>query len=213
MRAGPSRGRARLYPGGRDDARASFVRRVSLHARGQHAVALTQLQAALGRSSELFPAAVYMGACYASLGKDMDAIGAWQTALVGEAGGSLVVYAVLADALTRVKEPRQAVEILGEGLTAFPEDAGLRRRLAHAAAGLAPGGAPLLGLGRAAPRGQRGAHDRRWPCSSTASRARPQEPRTAERARLVRFARAYVEGSGPNPQIIGRWLKYLTAGS
>jgi hypothetical protein len=30
-----------------------------------------------------------------------------------------------------------------------------------------------------------------------------------ERQRLVRFARAYVDGKGPNREVIGRWLRYL----
>ena len=206
----------KLAEAGREDARTSFVRGVSLHARGQHAAGLTQLQAALHESSELFPAAVYMGACYAALGKDLDAIGAWQTALVGEAGGSPVVYALLADALTRVKEPQQAVEILGEGLTAFPEDAGLRRRLAlaHAAAGQRQEALPLLTAWV-----EQHPEDNEALMTTLAvlfdgfSREAAGAADTAERARLVRFARAYVEGTGPNREIIGRWLKYLTAGS
>jgi hypothetical protein len=30
-----------------------------------------------------------------------------------------------------------------------------------------------------------------------------------ERQRLVRFAKTYVDGKGPNREVIERWLKYL----
>lgn len=217
LRAGRPQAALDKLPGaGRDDARTSFARGVSLHARGQHAAALTQLQAALHESSELFPAAVYMGACYAALGKDMDAIGAWQTSLVGEAGGSAVVYALLGDALTRVKEPQQAVEILGEGLAAFPDDPGLRRQLAlaHAAAGRREEALPLLTAWV-----ERHPDDNEALMTTLAvlfdgfAREAAGSADGAERARLVRYAKTYVEGNGPNREIIGRWLKYLTAGS
>ena len=130
--------------------------------------------------------------------------------------GEVFVYALLADALTRVKEPQQAVEILGEGLTAFPEDAGLRRRLAlaHAAAGQRQEALPLLTAWV-----EQHPEDNEALMTTLAvlfdgfSREAAGAVDTAERARLVRFARAYVEGSGPNREIIGRWLKYLTAGS
>ena len=97
----------RLGDAAKDDARAAFLRGVSYYARGNLPAALTQLQAALRLDSELFPAAVYMGACYAASGKDLDAIGAWQTALIGEVG-SPVLYALLGDALVRAKEQEQA---------------------------------------------------------------------------------------------------------
>jgi len=217
LRAGrPEAALDALADGGRDDARTSFARGVSLHARGQHAAALTQLQAALHESSELFPAAVYMGACYAALGRDLDAIGAWQTSLVGEGDGSAVVYALLADALTRVKEPEQAVEILGEGLAAFPDDPGLRRRLAlaYASAGRREEALPLLTAWV-----EQHPDDDEALLTTLAvlfdgfSREAAGSVGGAERARLVRFAKAYVDGNGPNREVIGRWLKYLTPGS
>ena len=94
---------ARLPSTGKADARVSFLRGVSYYAAGNLNAALTQLQGALLARSDFFPAAVYMGACYAAGGKDLDAIGAWQTALIGESG-SVALYQVLADALMRVRE-------------------------------------------------------------------------------------------------------------
>jgi hypothetical protein len=62
-----------------------------------------------------------MGACYAASGQDLDAIGAWQTALIAESG-SATLYGLLGDALVRTEEAEQAVSILAEGLARFPDD-------------------------------------------------------------------------------------------
>jgi VWFA-related protein len=196
---------------GRPDARTAFLRGVSFYARGNLPAALTQLRTALGLGSQLFPAAVYAGGCYAAGGKDLDAIGAWQAALVGETG-SPVVYALLGDALVRAREAEQAVAILDEGLAAFPEDPGLRRRLAmaHAMAGHRAEALPLLTAWVEAHPQDTGALFATMALlfegftRETASAA-PTEDRT----RLVRYARAYVEGKGPNREVVERWLRYL----
>ena len=201
----------RLLEKGKEDPRADFLRGVSFYARGNLPAASTRLQAALRLNSELLPAAVYLGACYAAGGKDLDAIGAWQTALIGESG-SPVLYALLSDALLRVKEASQAVEILNEGLVAFPADPELRRRqgLAYAMAGQAKEALPLLTA---------------WvdahPNDTTAlfatlallfdgfTRETAAAAPTEDDQRLVRYAREYVKGQGPNRELVARWLKYL----
>jgi hypothetical protein len=202
-----------LGDGAKEDARVAFLRGVSFYARGNLPAALTQLQAALRRSSELFPAAVYLGACYAASGKDLDAIGAWQTALIGESG-SPALYALLGDALLRVKEQRQAVTILGEGLAAFPDDAGLRRRLgiAHAMAGDREEALPLLTAWvEAHPDDTQALFATLALLFEGFSREAAGMAPAEERQRLVRFAKAYVEGAGPNREVIARWLRYLEA--
>ena len=195
----------------KEDARVAFLRGVSFYARGSLQAALTQLQVAMRQSSDLFPAAVYVGACYAASGKDLDAIGAWQTGLIGESG-SPVLYALLGDALLRAKEERQAVEILTEGLAVFPEDAGLRRRLgiAHAMAGDREEALPLLTAWVEAHPEDNGALLATLALlfDGFAREAAGTAP-VEERQRLVRFAKAYVEGTGPNREVIARWLKYL----
>jgi VWFA-related protein len=203
----------RLGDGGKDDARAAFLRGVSYYARGNLPAALTQLQSALRLASELFPAAVYMGACYAASGKDLDAIGAWQTALIGEVG-SPVLYALLSDALVREKEGEQAVSILGEGLAAFPDDAGLRRRLgmAYAMAGRGEEALPLLTAWvDAHPEDQGAIFATLALLFEGFSRETAGAAPAAERQRLTRYAKAYVDGKGPNRELVERWLRYLEA--
>jgi Flp pilus assembly protein TadD len=201
----------RLGDGGKEDPRTAFLRGVSFYARGNLPAALTQLQLALRLRTELFPAAAYLGACYAASGKDLDAIGAWQTALIGQ-NTSPSLYALLGDALLRVKEEQQAVAILDEGTGAFPEDAGLRRRqgLAHAMAGDSERALPLLTAWvEAHP------DDTEALLASLAllfegfSRETVGGAAANETQRLARYARAYVEGKGPNREVVQLWLRYL----
>jgi hypothetical protein len=200
-----------LGDSGKEDARVAFLRGVSFYARGNLPAALTQLQAALRQSSELFPAAVYMGACYAAAGKDLDAIGAWQTALIGESA-SPTLYALLGDALLRARQEKEAVEILKEGLDAFPDDAALRGRLgvAQAMAGNREEALPLLTAWV-----ETNPDDTRALFATLAllfegfSRSAAGAAPAEETQRLMRFARAYVGGKGPNREVIARWLEYL----
>jgi VWFA-related protein len=199
-----------LPESGRVDVRVSFLRGVSYYARGNLDAALTQLRSALRSASDFFPAAVYMGACYAAGGKDVDAIGAWQTALLGETG-SAALYALLSDALLRVGEADQAVAILDEGLAAFPDDEQLRRRLglARASAGDPEALTLLSAWVDAHPDDSRALFATLALLFDGFSRQATGPLDPAEQQRLRRYARAYIDGNGPNRAIVQRWLKYL----
>lgn len=200
-----------LAGSGKDDPRASFLRGIGFYASGNLNAGLTQLQGLLRQRSDFLPAAVYMGACYAAGGKDLDAIGAWQTALIGE-NGSPVLYAVLADALLRVDEADQAVSILDEGLSSFPQDDGLRRRLgmAHAMAGHADEALTLLSAWvDAHPQDTRALFTTLALLFDGFSREAAGGLGLEEQERLRRYAQAYLDGSGPNREVVERWLRYL----
>ena len=107
---------------------------------------LTELQA--GRStqaSELFRqtlraapdfvgVAFYLGSCYAAVGKDREAIGAWQMSLLSK--GADAVYPVLIDAMLRVGENKKALDLLAEAPTAWPDVSERTRREAIARAAI-----------------------------------------------------------------------------
>lgn len=203
-----------LREAARPDARTDFLRGVSYYARGDVRAALTQLQAAARRVVDLFPAAVYLGACHAALGRDLDAIAAWQTALAGETG-SPVLFALLSDALVRAGEADQAASLLAEGLAAHPGDASLRRRLAlaYARAGDAEQALPLLGAWvEENPSDEAAVLATLGVLFGGFSRESAGLP-PGERERLVRYARSYVAGQGPNRGVVERWLRYLEGGS
>jgi tetratricopeptide (TPR) repeat protein len=201
----------RLSGAVKQDARVSFLRGVAYYASADLNAAVTQLQAALRARSDFLPAAVYLGACYAAGGKDLDAIGAWQTALIGESG-SLTLYQVLADALLRVREADQAIAIVAEGLASFPEDEGLRLRLglAHAMAGHPEEALTLLAAWvDAHPDDTRALFATLALLFDGFSRQAAGGAKAEEQQRLRRYARAYLDGKGPNREVVERWLRYL----
>jgi VWFA-related protein len=199
-----------LREAARPDARTDFLRGVSYYARGDVRAALTQLQAAARRAVDLFPAAVYLGACHAALGRDLDAIAAWQTSLAGETQ-SPVLVALLSDALVRAGEADQAASLLAEGLAAHPGDSTLRRRLAlaHARAGNAEQALPLLGSWVEENPGDEAAVLATLGVLFEGFSRESTGLPPGERERLVRYARSYVAGQGPNRGVVERWLRYL----
>ena len=62
-----------------------------------------QFRETLRLDSEFFPAAFYLGSCYAAGGRDHEAAGAWQTSLVTESDAPFI-YTLLGDALLRLRE-------------------------------------------------------------------------------------------------------------
>jgi Flp pilus assembly protein TadD len=201
---------ARLSGETKDDPRVAFLRGVAYYAGGNLSASLTQLQMVLRARSDFFGAAVYQGACYAAGGKDAEAIGAWQTALIGETG-SPALYAVLSDALQRTRENDEALQVLEEGLAAFPKDEGLRRRLAlaHAAAGHNEQALALL-------TSWVDEHPEDTPALFATLTllfdgfSRAGGGATADtQQRLRRYAKAYLDGKGPNREVVERWLRYL----
>jgi VWFA-related protein len=190
-----------------DDVRVAFLRGIGHLARGETAAGSAQLRNAIRLSSAFMPAAVYLGACYATAGEDLQAAGAWQTALVSETTNA-ELYAVLTDALLRANQPGPAVDIAKEARRSWPEDVGLKRRLGIAEA-------------------MAGHRDEALVLLVPYVEAHPQDPGAAfvtlrllfqsftaggkpeERDRIVRFAKAYVDARGPNQEIVAHWLRYL----
>jgi VWFA-related protein len=114
-----------------DQATAAFLRGVDLFGKGQLEQAATQLQLAAGPRRDFFPAAFYLGAIYASVGRDRDAAGVWQMAL-GTEPRPAVVYTMVADARLRDGQPGSAIEILKPAYDRDPANDEVGRRLAIA---------------------------------------------------------------------------------
>jgi VWFA-related protein len=94
-----------------DQVAAAFLRGIDFFAKGQLDQAATQLQIAAGPRREFFPAAFYLGACFAAVGRDRDAAGVWQMAL-GTDARPAIVYMMTADARLRDGQADSAIEIL-----------------------------------------------------------------------------------------------------
>jgi VWFA-related protein len=115
-----------------DEIALTFVRGLSAFQQGNIAQAQNWFQQTMKGASDFLGAAFYMGACHAASGRDRDAIGAWQIALLSENPGA--VYPALVDALLRVGEGRQAVDFLQEAPEAWTDDRERLKREATAEA-------------------------------------------------------------------------------
>ena len=103
-----------------DELNLAFVRGLSSLSKGEVAQAAAWFQQTLKGASDFLGAAFYLGATHAVSGRDKEAIGAWEMALLSENPGA--VYPVLVDALLRSGDGRQALDILEEAPSAWPSD-------------------------------------------------------------------------------------------
>jgi VWFA-related protein len=117
--------------GAGDQTAATFLRGVDLYSKGQLDQAATQLAIAAGPRREFFPAAFFLGAAYASVGRDRDAAGVWQMSM-GSEPRPPAFYAMVADARLRDGIPDAAIDILKPAYAAQPANDDIGRRLGMA---------------------------------------------------------------------------------
>ena len=183
---------------------AMFLRGLDHFTKGQLDQAATQFHSAAGPRREFFPAAFYLGACFAAAGRDQDAAGVWQLAIGTEARPA-AIYTMFADARMRTGQPASVIDVLKPVVEREPDNDELNRRLAVA----------YLMTGRfadAVPVFDR--YLTRHPLDADAlfSAVMAQYEVTTragvplsdiERARLTRYARAY---KGPQEALIAKYL-------
>jgi VWFA-related protein len=109
----------------------AFLSGVDLFSKGELDEAADQLQAAAGPRREFFPAAFFLGATYATVGRDQDAAGTWQLAL-GKEPRPATAYVVAADARMRIGQAQSAVDILKPAYERDPMHDEIARRLVTA---------------------------------------------------------------------------------
>jgi VWFA-related protein len=114
-----------------DQEAAAFLRGFDLFTKDQLDQAAAQLQIAAGPRRQFFPAAFYLGAVFATAGRDRDAAGTWQLAL-GTEPRPTIAYAMAADARIRDGAPDAAIDILKPVFDRTPTDDEIGRRLATA---------------------------------------------------------------------------------
>lgn len=103
-----------------DELNLAFVRGLGALGKGEVAQAAAWFQQTLNGASDFLGAAFYLGATHAVSGRDREAIGAWQMALLSENPGA--VYPALVDALLRTGDGRQALDVLEEAPDAWASD-------------------------------------------------------------------------------------------
>ena len=133
VRAGNFTGTGRRAFETGDQMAATFLQGLDLFAQGEWNQAATQFSATLTIAPDFAPAAFYLGACYAVGGRDREAATHWRRALLATET-TQVEHAALADALFRTGESREAIALLRDALSVWPEDDTLLKRLAIALA-------------------------------------------------------------------------------
>lgn len=211
--------RAGRFDAAADAAKASghrlataFLDGLTLYSRGHFDPAAERFREAIRIDSEFFPAAFYIGACYAANGRDRDASAAWQTSLLSETEAPFV-YTLLADAFLRQRELDRAMDILNEATQRWPDDGEVQMRLAAALAMSGKSAEALRVLDTYL------AH---YPTDTerlflalrliyeaqAAGRAIGATPEE-NRARFARYAAAYAEAKGPQAALVEQWKKFM----
>jgi len=112
---------------------ATLLRGIELLGRGEVDAAAKLFEAAAGPRRQFFPAAFYLGACFAAAGRDREAAGIWQHA-IGSTPRPPVVYPFVADARLRDGQPGAAADVLRSAHERWPDDGAIGRRLGLALA-------------------------------------------------------------------------------
>jgi len=196
---------------GDDQLAALFLKGVILLQRGDLDGAAGQFRAALKLDSEFYSAAFYLGACYAAGGKDREAAGAWQTSLITESNAPFV-YTLLGDALLRLRDLDQALDVLTEARTLWPADDNVTVRLGTALV-LANKSADAVKVLQPYLEAHPADHDVLFVAMRALYEARAAgrtiETIEADKARFIKYADAYAAAKGPQQAMVSQWRKYI----
>ncbi len=206
MRRGDFDGAAEAVFDSAPPAAAAFLGGLEFFAEGEVNRAGTQFSVALREEPNFAPPAFYLGAAYATAGRGRDAVRAWRRALLAD-DIAPEEYALLCDTLTRLGDINQTIPVLREALTIWPENDGLRRRLAMAQAVAGLYGAALETV---EPYLVKHPSDHEALLVAVHSLYAQYEigglvMTPGDRTRMARYAEAYSMIDGPNAAIVSTW--------
>ncbi len=190
----------------------TFLRGLEKYRTGKLEDAAKEFRASVRQSSDFLPGIFYLGACYAAGGRGREAVGAWQTSLVGD-DSSPDVFQLLVDGFLRLGDTDAAISTLDEAAAKWPEDLRfvLRGALAEAAKD-----EPAEAYARLRPLLDRQEVDKeafdlalRIALADLAMR-KPGDDHDAV-ARLKELTEKYAQSGTPVPPVATRWLAYLAA--
>lgn len=188
-----------------------FFDGLARYARGDLEGAAGRFRETLRIESDFFPAAFYLGACYAAGGKDRDAAGAWQMSLITESEAPFI-YTLLGDAFVRLKQLDAALDILREASSLWPASDQVQLRLGTVyALASQPVDAVRALDGYLA---QHPDDQERLLIALRSiyeARSAGQAVGTAEqdRQRFERYAAAYAAAGGPQQALVEQWRKFV----
>ena len=194
-----------------DQLASVFLKGLVLLHRGDLNGAAGRFREALRLDSEFYSAAFYLGACYAAGGKDREAAGAWQTSLITESNAPFV-YTLLGDALLRMRDMDQALDVLTEARTLWPADDQVTLRLGTA---LVMANKPAEAIKvlepylAAHPTDQERLFLALRALYEARSAGRTLASADADRAMFARYADAYAAAKGPQQALVEQWRKVV----
>ena len=103
-----------------DELTLAFIRGLSALGKNEIPQAAAWFNQTLKAADDFLGAAFYLGVTHALSGRDTEAIGAWQMALLSD--NPAAVYPVLVDALLRTGDARQALDVLDEAPAAWSSE-------------------------------------------------------------------------------------------
>jgi VWFA-related protein len=189
----------------------AFFDGLARYQKGDLEGAAGRFRESLRLQSDFFPAAFYLGACYAAGGHDREAAGAWQTSLITESEAPFI-YTLLGDAFVRLKEYDSAIDILKEAAALWPASDQVQPRLGTAYAQAGKPVDAVLALDPYLVQHQqdqerllvalKAIYDARSAGLSIGSAAE-------DRARFERYAAAYAAAGGTQTALIEQWRKFV----
>lgn len=189
---------------------AVFLKGLSYYRAAKYEDAAREFRASIRLSSEFLPGIFYLGACYASGGRGREAVGAWQTSLIGD-DSRPEVFELLADGFLRLGDTDAAIGAIEEAATKWPDDP---RFLMRAVLALAAQDKPGDALQRLLPWLDRQPGDE--PALDLAIRLALADLATRQDAsdaaavdQLQKLVERYRAASRPVPAVATRWLAYL----
>jgi VWFA-related protein len=196
---------------GKETLPSAFLNGLALYSKGELEAAARQFRDTLRLDPEFFPAAFYLGACYAAGNKDQEAVAAWQMSLVTEREAPFI-YTLLADALIRLKEANHAIVILNEAVAQWPDNDQVRLRMATA---LTMSGKPADGLAMLEQYLEKHPEDHAATLTAlktlyeARAAGKPVRSREEDKALFAKWAKAYAAAKGPQQTLVDLWQKTM----
>ena len=190
---------------------AAFLSGLSLYSKADFEPAAARFREALRLDSEFFPAAFYLGSCYAAGGRDDQAVGAWQLALVTESDAPFI-YTLLGDALLRLREVDQAFAILNDAASRWPDNDEVQVRIGAAMAMAGKRADALLKFEpylEKHPDNQERLFFALRILHEARADGRPIRSTNEDRALFARWAAAYKATNGAQQALVDQWQKAM----
>jgi VWFA-related protein len=191
---------------------STFLSGLALYAKGELEPAAAKFRETLRLDSEFFPAAFYLGSCYAAGGRDQEAVGAWQLSLVTQSDAPFI-FTLLADALLRLRDVPEALNVLNEAAAQWPEDEEVQIRIGTAYAASGKRAEALQKFETYLAR-HPDDQERHFVALRTLYEARasgkPVHTAEEDRALFTRWAAAYAATKGPQQALVDQWMRAMS---